>query len=431
MSKLSLSQNPHEWVISHIERYGGKLWLLEFLSSLYQENPSEFDAIWIKIGPNYTPMIIPPWEKLTQREFEEFSKRYGLVEWSQILVRWSIPGDYRSLVDVIPTRKISPSTTYWKDNSDSAILLDWPEWSTRVETHADDVNSTIESIEENVHQVTGLIGRYAELSWVPFSQNSISFGIIPLFSYGHIIITEHPNVCHLYIEEQFAPHNYRPFDVKLVLASTVDQDSVSHKVSHLLELLRKKWVLDSNISYSFELWKNKNDEVILYQIRELCKKVPIGSPTIRLKEYHSQHIATILTTIPIGESKIFELGNMATGNIDTPLWVPVVWHFRSENDLWIQLDPNRHWIFSTNAIATIGGHGNMRQAQYALQSNGGWIVVLWKDSPWNESYTRDIEETFGSKPMYDEEWYKIYGKWAVQLSIAHISDGLITIWNSL
>lgn len=66
---------------------------------------------------------------MTEDDFAAFMNKHHLAEWSEIMVRVSVPGDYRSLVDTMPTKSLNISPIeYWKDLPDgSRDLLFEPE----------------------------------------------------------------------------------------------------------------------------------------------------------------------------------------------------------------------------------------------------------------------------------------------------------------
>lgn len=205
MSVFTLSENPHEDLVNNIEHYGWKLGVLEMIRNLYRDNPTEFDAIGIKVWPEFMPTIIPSWSTLTEEVFQGFLQRYGITEWSEILVRGSVPGDFCSLVDIIPTDSLRiPYTEYRKKVTDGYEIIWTPEWATEIITPCQQINDVLWRIKNRVMILERDIQRYAKLSGVHFSIDDISFGLVPRFSEDHITVTEHPNLNEVYIEEHFS-----------------------------------------------------------------------------------------------------------------------------------------------------------------------------------------------------------------------------------
>lgn len=171
---------------------------------------------------------------------------------SPFLLRASVPGDYRSLIDIIETKK---DTLYRYDDSDTA---------------QNRTNRAIHEIRLRMQDAV-LIPRYAKLAGVPFDKNAISFGIVPKLASSHIIVTEHPNHEDVLIQEGPFKTNYRNSTFFL---SSVDYDSdVTLKVKMFLNFLRDRGVLQVDIAYNLELGLDSEGNMVLFQIRELCKKM--------------------------------------------------------------------------------------------------------------------------------------------------------------
>lgn len=399
MTKLSLSDNPHPELIDHIERYSGKLGVLELISKKYQENPTPFDTIGIKVWPQYTPTIITPGDTLTKREFGEFMNKHWLSGGSKVLLRWSLPGDYSSLVDVVPTVESSlyPSYSRLSEDGNSNIMLFSSKWATEIKEIHDVVNENIHDLRERVKQKSRFILRYAELSWVPFDGEKASFGLIPKFKGSLTIVTEHPNHEWVLIQEWPFEKGSRNKSFSISQPGYICEES--EKVKKLLEFLRDMWILDSTIAYSFELGSDGKGNTILFQIREICKKMLTKAESIELTKHHSDYIQTILTTIPEGLSKKFTFQNTIIPEAQINLESDEYPHFGQLIGLNVPLDsyhfnlnPNLHGIMTQNSeVPGVGTHENMRFIQYALQQKTGGIVVIWVDSGWYWSYASEIE----------------------------------------
>lgn len=377
-SLLSHSENPNPELISHVEQYGGKLGVLELISKKYQENPEPFDKIGIKVWPWYTPTIITSTNTLSKDVWEDFLGKHNLIdgEWRWVLLRASLPWDYRSLIDVIRT-DVNHLYDY-ENGMDSR---------SRFLSRMDETREFVDSSQGLVH--------YAELAWVPFDPISLSFWLIPEFKWSRLIVTEHPNHEWQLIEE---------WSFKKSLPNKIfrihdwwARSENTRKVAGLLALLRSMNILDEQVAYNLELWVTPTGEVILFQIREFCKKVLVERDSLRIANgRHSEFIETIMTTLQNGVQKVFQSSERSIDRYSIyssdPLDVPKI------AQLWwrgcplgiINLDPNLHGISTENMYASVGQHENMRFMQYALGQPTWWIVLVWSYSDWRWSFSRDL-----------------------------------------
>ena len=233
---IVLWEYPEE-VIQRINRDGGKLWFLNFLAN-NTTLANALDDTGVLVWPTTIPMTLNAWIDLSEGMWNDFiDKRTPLLHaknglahlcTKKIMVRWSVPGDYRSLVDVIPTEC----------------------------THDMSFNgafSLINSIRAKVSQTNQDIERYAKWTWVPWDKDQLHFGLALEFNVPIITATEDPNQeGTTYIDHWEWKHEYW----QTIFANTHSPETPffeGRSIDKFLSLLRKEWILDRKIAYQLEL----------------------------------------------------------------------------------------------------------------------------------------------------------------------------------
>lgn len=169
MTTLSLWKYASE-IQWFIENLGGKLWFLEFL----RKNPTIANELK-KIG-----IHIAPWLQILNKDntidwldFKRLSTDAINNSWLDsnpfVIIRGSVPGDFRSLVDVIPTQSYpihDIKNAVWEGIS---RIIEWL-WISR-----------------------GDIEKYARWMNVPYDENILRIWVAPFFHIPILTATEHPN----------------------------------------------------------------------------------------------------------------------------------------------------------------------------------------------------------------------------------------------
>jgi hypothetical protein len=392
-----------------IEQKWGKLWVLELIAT-NNSLSQELEKAWVLVWENLNPLILKnPHEWMSEEEFKLFQKSHlhnerlrngldSLTGW-QALIRASLPWDWRSLVDVIPSR-----------------------WT---QATLDNINNEIANILSTIKSNSMSIQYYAETTGVPFDMKNLSLWVVTAFDLPIVTITENPNNWDFYIDDFQWKFGGITWWSK-IFTTTTSSDGLTkggsnpyankdiiEKVNKMMVILQWFKILDSTIAYQFEFGKTYSGRLILFQIKEVSKKI---SAIVQLK-----------STYPLQASKLLYWGNHGYSLPVIPALMPGEWmktrDIRNDTREWFayfgnnssdaslkphEIDPNMRGVFSGDSHGGSLVHNSFRYVQQVLQSGG---IALLGDKIWgmfdDPAMTNNTLEDLKAKNIHigkNQEW---------------------------
>lgn len=371
-------------VLQAVEEKGGKLWMLEVISS----DEELVDEIRVKTRINIKTSSIPlciEWDYMNEREYsdllkvvEYFSKFENSTNGSHIkenfMLRASIGWDFRSLVDVFPSPLVQ-----------SYLWIDW-------------VNKGIETIMEKVSNIDSLIKRYANWTGVPYDKSKLRIWVVPEYNFQAIVtVTENIHWETLFLDT----HLWQDFNWWW---QKIDSEEYNiwdiwwewEKYKILLSLLRKKWILDTGIAYQLEIWIQQNGQPFLLQVKEFAKKTGTVQINSWVKWFAHRMMSTLwegVYNFPVfyWDTSVEWFASLRESWVSSEVAL-ILW----ENDRKLNIydyDPNVVAFFHGDSHGGVFNHNSFRSAQSTLQK--WWIVCMW---------TRDLTRA-GKWPVVEQvEW---------------------------
>ncbi len=372
---ICLGEYPAEFTQA-IEQHWGKLGVLEFIKA-HPTLWEELRKVDVYLGKNLSPLVLKePLSGISEGEFMEFQKMRTAMKdidngysrpiiTKKVLIRLSTAWDWRSLVDVLPTLDVHP---------DQDSINEW-------------VAKALAQVEKDRYAIK----YYADSAWVPFDPSDISVWVVNQFDVPIVTATEHPNNDLMYIDQ---------FDGKNAYGSTIHSDTVGKdnytlastsgsawKLNHqakkardALNILRNANILSKDIAYQLELGQTYYGQLILFQIKEFARKLPI---TLQLGRHITMRADKILSgwasdyTLPIiaGMTAWESIEKLDRRRTEEDTFV-ILWNNSSEANL--QPSDFRDFIRGVYHGDAHNGsfvHNSFRFVQHVVQS--GWVALLW------------------------------------------------------
>ena len=405
-------------VLQAIEKKGWKLWPLDLIGDNHKLS-QELEKAGILIWNNIKPIVLEsPQTGMTEKEYQIFQKYHkintgqsnwfhSLLSYGGVLIRGSVPWDWRSLVDIIP--------------------------SLRVEATLESINRWIRAILENISRNESAIQYYARTTGVPFDKNELTLWVVSLFDVPIITVTENPNNGDFYIDDFqwkfggitwwskiFTATIWSDGKTKGERREYGDEETVK-KVNAMRKILEWEGILDSRIAYQFEFWKVYSGSLILLQIKEMSRKIPtsihlaslypIRANKVLFWGAHGYSLPIILSRMPGEWVETRDIRN------DTREWFAVFANNSSDIRLKpYEIDPNMRGVMSLDSHGGSLVHNSFRYVQQVLQS--GWVALLgdkiWSmfEDPGKTDWTLEQLEIMNFYVMQRQEWNVEIGfKW--------------------
>jgi hypothetical protein len=190
-----------------------------------------------------------------------------------------------------------------------------------------------------------------------------------------ITVTENPNNNDIFIDD----YQWENFYWKTIFSETDNEEKTTNvwkKVRNLLRTLREKWILDKDIAYQFEFWQRYNWDLILFQVKEFCKKLPIlTSVSMNFSIYVNKVLVWSYDeyVIPIiywqTSKSWFITTRESTDNVCLALW------YNTQNLTPTDYSANVVGFIHWDAHWWVLNHNSFRTAQATLQKWG--FALLW------------------------------------------------------
>lgn len=334
--------------------------------------------------------VLAPWDAPSDWFFESIDIwvrriphefRRHLMSNNTFHVRWGSPGDFKWLVDVIPTQVIHNATQ-------------------------DKIEAAIDAIRSHAHEKNTDIERYAQWEWVYWNKDDIHIWVVPSFNIPILTVTEDPNNPNtLFIDTQYPTLSWER-NMSMQTYTHNESAWMFHpqrwrsrydELYHWFNLYRaiqilKREVFDQNMTYQFELWWiQETGEFLLLQVKEFAKKNPIQTdqaieivnralhlPWARITQSNVSRIITWLWEWDTLKAPIVD------GQFRWGIWGKVkdqdfpdgfvMRPIRNSDDLTpSDYDPRTRWFLHVDAWGGTLAHYSFRFAQTAARN---WWVFM-------------------------------------------------------
>ena len=348
---------------NRVETLWGKLWFLDFLLQ-NKRLIEKLRDLNIQVAPWLQILSNNSLSRENQADLEKSLKwfdRAGLSD-GEIIIRGSIPWDFRSLVDIIPTIK------------------------TQGDQLSEAIPNAIDEIRNKIDQIGSAIQKYASGMWVPWDMSALRFWVAPLLNVPILTATEHPNQDGVLLLDTYNWDYYLWW--KNIDSTIYDSEGSSKRkrnsthgvqIEKMLTYLRNEHILDSNIKYQFEYWVVPHGGLYLFQVKEFCKK---QNPIIHnLGEEGTGASRALFSSLPEDETLDTRV---ISGTYHTP-WREILENTSIQTAITLApdracelfpeyYDPRIRAYFHSDAHGGALNHDSFRTAQAVMQA--GWVVWL-------------------------------------------------------